>query len=1685
MPIDQNGYNQLGPEQPLTYSPQNPAIPSTSGGGQYDSSKLLDDAATIINKAQAEPTTPTVQDVSPSLIDTSGRYPKQLIGANNEDLYGQGQSWWKQAGNGLLKGLSLAGTTFLQSTVGLVNGAVQAAKDGKMSSFYDNSLNRGLDEINQQLENRYLPNYYTNAEKDGGWASHYLSPNFLFDGVVKNLGMVAGTVASAAVFSGALGAVADASKMFSVGSAAEALTASEVALNTATTGGATTEALGVLRQGFKTSLANLNRATTAQRAVTAGLTALGQSGIYAEQTKNVVQQNLVQEFKDQNGYEPFGQDLEKIKDRAATAGNYAFAVNSAMIMASNYIQLPRVLASSAKLDQAAVETLGGGINRVTFNASKGIYEQAAESAGIVSKIGKYGHMIFSPREAVENTLQDVIGKTTEEYYSKKNNSTGNDVMKAITEAAGGVAGRDGLDMFLIGGLSGGLIEGVLPKLRARLGGPETGYAAEQKAKAVRTNEFLTEEREAANKITGGESVNPLAFIKESAESTKRAVGIQEAREQHLAEGDTFESKNDEADYAINFLTPKVKYGLYPDLKGHLHELLGMAMTEDGFSQLQIEGKASANDTKEAYSRRINNLINLGDHLHDAYRAIGLKYRGVPKIDSETGKPKINVDGSYERQYPEEVLNKLAYAGAKISDFDTRTADVQNSLSALGLNPSEILDYKLSATPDEYLDRVANYVDEHINNNSDMTIDQKENARDLVSDGIKLMASRRAMVGEYFDIVTNPDKYIETEVAEPEAGQETTVVGDTEQPLGTELVTENGMRIRINAKNEDGTFNVTDQNGNTQNVSEQELSKQGLMDTNITQNSNKEFFGANAGNDYSLRMGNQDVIGKLHYDQKADQLSFEYKEGDRNTRIPVSKELFSGENPLIRSVDPLSEVRQQHLDAYVASDGPTVAPEAAAKAVRDVVDDYKKTLEKVQTQLTSKKRQLSDINAKIHSTETTVADRGHVKGLRPVKGKTVLKETIQAANHLIDLQRTVQTEIGNLEAQKNRLLFHQEYLQAQLSSGEAYPLFKERLQKLNDINNDLIISNGIKSGVLSKLQKNISAAIERAQAKVRHITSLFAKAYGSDKPYSKLLIDELRSNPEFMRGNQGFEKDVQNLNDRISQIEDVDIKLSKQISDNLRKSLEDVQSELAGAEELYTPLNDLSKKLDEYQEQVAEEERPIKETQEETSATEPVLPEVQEEQANKKTEEAEQQENPTPVQIEEALADPKATPKKKETAKKHLKDLFGSTTQNTTSSKTNENQRAHNRFLQRIRRGKITGDLAYIDIHQGNEAALGLEGLVQKQLTESGFTPKNNDDKPIMRVYIKREGGKKYFVDENGQTLNELGTPTPLDQIVYATRVSPSLEFGGEGFEGETRYSHGTPEEAIALQEAYRAERQQIFDDNTSYVEGEFNVSKGQPNEDGVTKAITSNLLDKSVLDTKEQVIHIAEKTGFKTMENGARIPITQGQVYFEREGNFNTLDTKQNTLKDANIIFSSMMKMADLRVNKGDAELLNKIQTSLAGRMYTGDGRKPTQVSFEGDKIYLGSKSIDFTPDGIKANEKTIKQFVRQSKFNVNNTMLKANEGYSAIESTVKGEPKFTEYPSYQHYLVDGQTPDGKDRAGTSLPISTKLAAGDEAFRGTYSYERGKPSTVKITENTPSNLTRPDEPSDHISECNG
>lgn len=115
------------------------------------------------------------------------------------DIRAENQPWYAQLGAGLAKGVGLAGTTFLDGTLGLVAGIGEWIQTGDYSKLWDNEVSNGLQDFNRAME-EWLPNYRTQEEQEGPWYENLGTMNFWADSFLKNMGFTVGALYSGGVW---------------------------------------------------------------------------------------------------------------------------------------------------------------------------------------------------------------------------------------------------------------------------------------------------------------------------------------------------------------------------------------------------------------------------------------------------------------------------------------------------------------------------------------------------------------------------------------------------------------------------------------------------------------------------------------------------------------------------------------------------------------------------------------------------------------------------------------------------------------------------------------------------------------------------------------------------------------------------------------------------------------------------------------------------------------------------------------------------------------------------------------------------------------------------------------------------------------------------------------------------------------------------------------------------------------------------------------------------------------------------------------------------------------------------------------------------------------------------------------------------------------------------------------------
>lgn len=318
-----------------------------------------------------------------------------------------GQPWYAQIGAGLAKGAILAGTTFLDGTVGLIFGAGTAIGEGRWSGLWDNDFSKAMQSVNEWSE-QALPDYYTRAEQEQPWYENIFTANFLGDKFIKNLGFTVGAFYSGGVTAAGLkvtklpqliGAIAKSSKAPAIVNTAVGATVSAV-------NEGRIEALNNSKDWFELHKAQLDDslrerldAIQAEYEANAGKE-LVRSDVEGNKFVNpayVKYQNAIARER-----EAYNTALGKLNEDRLKMGNADLLMNIPILTASNIIQFGKLYANGFKTARKAANIAG----------KAGEYTAGTTRSGAATAITK-----GALSEGTEEMAQGAASRIAGNYYS--------------------------------------------------------------------------------------------------------------------------------------------------------------------------------------------------------------------------------------------------------------------------------------------------------------------------------------------------------------------------------------------------------------------------------------------------------------------------------------------------------------------------------------------------------------------------------------------------------------------------------------------------------------------------------------------------------------------------------------------------------------------------------------------------------------------------------------------------------------------------------------------------------------------------------------------------------------------------------------------------------------------------------------------------------------------------------------------------------------------------------------------------------------------------------------------------------------------------------------------------------------------------------------------------------------------
>ena len=684
----------------------------------------------------------SLPNIPVSSFYTGNRFEQTRPFSDYEEMAAQQQSGFEQFRNGIGKMVGLAGTSFISGTAGLLYGIGSAASTLKFSNLYNNPVTQMMDQAQSGMED-YLPNYYKKSEQDAEWWSpdNWYTANFWGDKVFKNIGYGIGSIAGGAAWTKVFKLIGQTNSLVRAGKGLEVSANIE-------------KAMGIVPKTQKLSaiestLANLSQGArdiiknNGDRFLTSAMGTFGEASIEALQKMNEFRNSAIEEYKNEFGYAPQGEDLNEINEFAEKAGNYVWGMNTVLLTGSNYFQLPKILGSSRKVEKAF-------INKLTQEGlGKEFIEKTAKTrfGKLLDTTTGLSRFLISPVEAGEEGLQFSVATGVDDYFDRayKNKEELGSFLETVYGAMGNVFGegiektlttKEGIESLIIGSLAGGIQQAPMSIYTEGL----TGRGGQRKRNTDIALKKLNE-------------TNIQAALKDQADFMAIGVGSQAMRQQAIENNDVLSEKDYEKDFTLSYLMPRAKYGKMDSVYNELDYYKQQALA-GGFEELQSAGIAFDGETKEQFVQRIGNLENTAKSLNKHYDNINLNYAGVLLTDKD-GNVVNDKKGNPLRKYAPVVVDKLVYAASKIDDYSARIPGVNAELAAAGIPTVNILQNILeNGKPNkESVKEALGQI-----NAMDVTNDTKDDLKRSLSDLIELSLRRKLFINQYNEIKEKPLNY---------------------------------------------------------------------------------------------------------------------------------------------------------------------------------------------------------------------------------------------------------------------------------------------------------------------------------------------------------------------------------------------------------------------------------------------------------------------------------------------------------------------------------------------------------------------------------------------------------------------------------------------------------------------------------------------------------------------------------------------------------------------------------------------------------------------------------------------------------------------------------------------------------------------------------------------------------------
>lgn len=626
---------------------------------------------------------------------------------NLGDIRAENQPWYAQIGAGLAKGAILAGTTFLDGTIGLLFGAGTAINEDRWSGLWDNDFSKAMQSFNEWSE-QALPNYYTKAEQEQPWYENIFTANFLGDKFIKNLGFTVGAFYSGSLEAAGvkgLGKLAMAgAKRLGAGiktlkgiSKASSIVATGLGSVTSAVNEGRIEALNNSKDWFELHKAQLDdklrerlNAIQAEYNANAGRQFI-KSGVDGTQLVDPAYLNYQKAIAKER--ELYNAALGKLNEDRLKMGNMDLLMNIPILTASNIIQFGKLYANGFKTSRKAYNILG----------RPGEYKAGTTKLSAATAITK-GALSEGTEEISQKAASTIAGKYYETdyetnvnnfYKSKTDPKAAQETLswtKAFAEGINEtVNDASSWEEFFIGALTGALGMPKFRGIRSESGSLQSPITIEGGA----INEWrdyrnkIARENEIANYMNN--RVNSPEF-KNYYQGLIRHNKYQNDMNQAAEQGDEFNFKNAEHAQLVSDIVMFDQAGKIEDLKSAINEASGTSQEDLESIVVNTTSKDEKGDLIGPFSQYAskddngNIIANFGteEAMNEMASKINKNKEDILNTIKEYQDIKDELILRTGQQLSDEQLEELTWMKSQIGNWAERATSMSGEIkSAIG------------------------------------------------------------------------------------------------------------------------------------------------------------------------------------------------------------------------------------------------------------------------------------------------------------------------------------------------------------------------------------------------------------------------------------------------------------------------------------------------------------------------------------------------------------------------------------------------------------------------------------------------------------------------------------------------------------------------------------------------------------------------------------------------------------------------------------------------------------------------------------------------------------------------------------------------------------------------------------------------------------------------------------------